>query len=130
MISCYSEISNTGFTSVLEELPYWSAPSGLELLNTIQLRSNLKVLDTGSGSGYQMIELAQRLGNSSIIYGMEQEDEAFKRIIQIRNKYHLNNIEPIKGGMEKLPFADQYFDLIVSNIGMRNLENLCFTIRL
>ncbi|MFC2113058.1 class I SAM-dependent methyltransferase [Bacteroidota bacterium] len=123
MTSFFSEICNTGITSITEELPYWSTPSGLEIMNSVQLKPNLKVLDTGSGSGYQMIELAQRLGNSSMVFGMEQEDEILERIIQISEKYQLNNIEAIKGNIDRLPFGDHYFDLIVSNIGIRNIDN-------
>jgi 2-polyprenyl-3-methyl-5-hydroxy-6-metoxy-1,4-benzoquinol methylase len=82
MISCYPKTCDTGLTPVFEGFPYCSAPSGLDVLNTVKLKPHLKVLDIGSGSGYLLIELAQRLGNSCIVYGLEQGDEAPGRIGQ------------------------------------------------
>ena len=121
---CYSDTCKPGHTSPFEELPFWSAPSGLDILNTVTLKPKLKVLDTGSGSSCQLIELALRLGNSSTVFGMGRTDEEVRSINRISDMLHLDNVKVFRSDTDKLPFADQYFDLIVSNAGIRNNYNL------
>jgi len=57
--------------SVIDELPLWSAPFGLKLLDTIKLKSGINVLDIGSGLGFPLLEIAQRLGTTSTVYGIQ-----------------------------------------------------------
>ena len=103
---------------------HWLTPPGLEILNTVHMKPDMKVLDTGTGSGNQIIELSQRLGRSSTVYGLEYRDEAIQSIIQKCDRLRLDNIEVFKGEMDDLPFADGYFDLIISNNGFRNVSTL------
>ncbi|MFA6599232.1 MAG: hypothetical protein WCS69_16030 [Ignavibacteriaceae bacterium] len=42
---------------VLDELPIWSAPFGLKLLNAIEYKRNLFILDIGFGTGFPLTEL-------------------------------------------------------------------------
>lgn len=47
--------------SIIDEFPFWSAPFGLDLLDTIILKPNTIALDIGSGLGFPLIERAMRL---------------------------------------------------------------------
>lgn len=118
---------NTGdkdLVSIIDELPLWSAPFGLSLLDKIKMNKGMNVLDIGSGEGFPAIEIAQRLGESSKIYGIDPWKEANERA-EFKIKYHgLKNIEIIYGYAEKLPFNNSFFDLLVSNNGINNVENL------
>ena len=67
-LDSHYDLSNEALVSVIDELPLWSAPFGLSLLNTIKLKRNLNVLDVGFGFGFPLIEVAMRLGNSSKVY--------------------------------------------------------------
>ncbi len=110
--------------SVIDELPLWSAPFGLSILNTIKMAKSLKVLDIGSGLGFPAIEIAQRLGDSSFVYGVDPWKQANERANLKILKYGLKNIKIIEGMAEKLPFENSYFNLIVSNNGINNVENV------
>jgi len=110
--------------SSIDELSLWSAPFGLNLLDTIKMNKNMNVLDVGSGQGFPAIELAQRLGESSFIYGIDPWKEAVERAEFKINQHQLKNIKIIQGYAEKLPFENSYFDLIVSNNGINNVEDL------
>lgn len=110
--------------SVIDELPLWSAPFGLKLLDIIKIKKNITVLDIGCGLGFQLIEVAQRLGESSTVYGIDPWGKALKRAEKKIKKYKIQNVRIINSSAEKLPFENSFFDLIISNNGINNVENL------
>ena len=110
--------------SVIDELPLWSAPFGLKLLDTIKLKPNINALDIGCGLGFPLIEVAQRLGASSKIYGIDPWKAAIDRINLKIKTYDIKNAEVKEGVAETLPFENNFFDLIVSNNGINNVEDI------
>jgi len=110
--------------SVIDELPLWSAPFGLSLLDTVNLKPNINALDVGCGLGFPLIELSQRLGASCKVYGIDPWKSAIERINLKVKTYDLKNVIAINGVAEKLPFDDNFFDLIVSNNGINNVEDM------
>jgi ubiquinone/menaquinone biosynthesis C-methylase UbiE len=109
---------------VIDELPLWSAPFGLKLLDTIKLKPNINALDIGCGLGFPLIEVAQRLGASSKVYGIDPWEAAIDRINLKIKTYDIKNVEAIEGVAETLPFENNFFDLIVSNNGINNVEDI------
>ncbi len=116
--------ADKNFISVIDELPLWSAPFGLKLLDTIKIKRGITVLDVGCGLGFPLIEIAQRLGISSLVIGIDPWKEAVDRCRQKIKKYNIANIEVIEGAAEQMPFEDNYFDLIVSNNGINNVQDM------
>ncbi len=110
--------------SVIDELPLWSAPFGLKLLDTIEFKPNIKVLDIGCGLGFPLIEISQRLGKSCKIFGIDPWKTAMDRINLKIKTYNIKNASAIEGVAENLPFENKFFDLIVSNNGLNNVEDL------
>jgi len=110
--------------SVIDELPLWSAPFGLKLLDTITMKPNRTILDIGCGTGFPLIELAQRFGSTCHVYGIDPWGKALERIRQKLNVYSITNVTVQAGVAEKMPFADVLFDLIVSNNGLNNVQDL------
>ncbi len=108
--------------STYDELPLWSAPFGLLLLKYLELKPNLTVLDLGSGTGFPLLELAECLGNSCKLYGIDTWEMANKRVKQKIQNYGLSNVEIIEGSAESIPFGDNTVDLIVSNLGINNFD--------
>ncbi len=118
------DIKDKNLISSLDELPLWSAPFGISLLNKIKMNKGMNVMDIGSGVGFPSIEIAQRLGESSKVYGLDPWIEANERAEFKIKFYDLKNIEIIYGFAEKLPFGNSFFDLIVSNNGINNVEDI------
>jgi len=114
--------------SVIDEIPLWSAPFGLKLLDVITLKPGINALDIGSGFGFPLLEVAQRLGTSSNVYGIDPWEQAIERVKLKIKQYDLTNVEIIKGVAERLPFENNFFDLIVSNNGINNVENIELTL--
>jgi len=107
-----------------DELCLWAAPFGLTMLDTITYKKNMKVIDIGCGVGFPLIELAQRLGSNSKIYGIDPWEKALEKVKHKANVLRLNNIELIAKGAEELPFEEGYLNLIVSNNGLNNVNDI------
>ena len=118
------DLENEELVSVIDELPLWSAPFGLSLLKTIQLKKNINVLDIGFGLGFPIVEVAMRLGNSSKVYGIDPWKAAIKRTKDKINQYGISNIELIEGVAEEIPLEENSIDLIISNNGINNVNDL------
>ena len=67
---------------IYDDLPQWSAMCGLVLLKHLPLRPNLRVLDLGCGDGFPTLEIAQRLGATSRVIGIDPWADAIRKAIQ------------------------------------------------
>ncbi len=118
------DLSNKELVSVIDELPLWSAPFGLKLLDKINYRKNITALDIGSGLGFPLLEVAMRLGNSCKIYGIDPWEAAVERIQAKIKIYGISNVKVFTGLAEKIPLPDKSVDLIFSNNGLNNVNDV------
>lgn len=81
------------FVSFYDELPLWSAPFGLLLLENIPLKVDSTILDVGFWTGFPLIHLARRFGPNSSIYGIDPWEPAVKRV---QAKIESNGVQNIK----------------------------------
>ena len=106
-----------------DDLPLWSAPFGMTLLDTIRMKSGINILDIGSGSGFPMLELAERMGKTCMVYGLDPSGDAIKMITAKKEARGIELAKIVKGVAEEIPFPDEYFGLIVSNNGLNNVDD-------
>ena len=106
-----------------DDLPLWSAPIGLTLLDTIRMKSHINVLDIGSGSGFPMLELAERMGKTCMVYGLDPSEDAIRMITAKKEAKGIEFAKIVRGVAEEIPFPDEYFGLIVSNNGLNNVTD-------
>jgi len=116
------------FISYLDELPFWSAPFGIKLLEKIEPKKNMTVLDIGFGTGFPLIELAMRLGHTCTVYGIDPWKEANDLVRQKLTVYGINNVQLLPVQAQNLAplqsLQDQSVDLIVSNNGLNNVDDM------
>lgn len=117
------DVHDPAVVASIDDLPLWSAPFGLRLLDTVELRRDMSVLDVGSGMGFPCVDLAQRLGPTSTVHGVDPWTEANDRARAKLRTWGVTNVEIVEGVVEDLPFEDAYFDLIVSNNGTNNVDD-------
>ncbi len=110
--------------AAMEELPLWSAPFGLALLETAKLLPGMKVLDLGCGTGFPLLELAARLGPRGQVTGLDPWQAGLERARAKAELRGIANLRLVEGGAEAMPFEDRSFDLIVSNNGLNNVKDL------
>ncbi|MFH0909078.1 MAG: class I SAM-dependent methyltransferase [bacterium] len=108
---------------IYDDLPQWSAMCGFVLLRHLPLRQNLRVLDLGCGDGFPTLEIAQRLGNTSRVIGIDPWSDAIRKAKRKSEIMGIPNVEFVEGDAGKLPFEDHSFDLIVSNLLINNLSD-------
>jgi ubiquinone/menaquinone biosynthesis C-methylase UbiE len=109
---------------VADESPIWSAPFGLKLLDYIDYKSNISVIDIGFGTGFPLTEIALRLGDSSIVYGIDPWKDAIERVKKKIEYYGITNIRIIEGVAESIPLDNDSIDLITSNNGINNVDDI------
>jgi ubiquinone/menaquinone biosynthesis C-methylase UbiE len=109
--------------SAFDELPLWSAPFGLRLLETVRLGPGLTVLDVGFGTGFPLLELAQRLGASARLYGVDPWAAALARAREKARACGIANVVLLRAVAERLPLRAASVDLVVSNNGLNNVQD-------
>jgi ubiquinone/menaquinone biosynthesis C-methylase UbiE len=109
--------------SAIDELPLWSAYFGMPLLEMVELRAGIDVLDIGSGSGFPSLELSQRLGSGCRIYCVDPWKQACGRLGEKADTLGAYNIKILNTGAETLPLPDSSIDLVVSNNGINNVDD-------
>jgi SAM-dependent methyltransferase len=115
--------------SVIDDLPLWSSPFGLRLLDTIIMKKNIRALDIGCGTGFPLVEIAERLGDTCKVHGIDPWEQALDRVREKLTVYDIDNVELVTGRAEDMPFDSGCFDLIVSNNGINNVSDMTKTIQ-
>ncbi|MFN8503352.1 class I SAM-dependent methyltransferase [Kouleothrix sp.] len=117
------DLADPAFVSCYDELPLWSAGFGELLLRHVPLRPGISALDLGCGTGFPLLELAQRLGPGSRVYGIDPWRAALARAGRKAGLWQVAQVLCVAGDAARLPFADGQIDLIVSNLGINNFES-------
>jgi arsenite methyltransferase len=73
------DFSSPHVIAAYDELPLWSAVFGLVLLDEVPLARVKTVLDVGCGTGFPLIELAERLGPGAHVHGLDPWSAALTR---------------------------------------------------
>ncbi len=109
--------------SIFDDAPTWSAPFGAVLLERVEMRPGLEVLDVGCGTGLPAIELANRLGRGCRVIAVDVWRAALDRVARKAAAQRLPGVVPIRAAAEALPFAPRRFDLVISTNGLNNVQD-------
>jgi SAM-dependent methyltransferase len=80
-----------------------------------ELRSGEVVLDLGSGGGIDVLLSARRVGPTGWAYGLDMTDEMLALARENQRKAGVENVEFLKGEIERIPLPDRSVDVIISN---------------
>jgi len=80
-------------------------------LETAGLRQGQKVLEVGCGPGFFTIPAAKIVGTAGIVYAVDVNPRAVKRVEEKMRKYGINNIKPILGNAANSGLPDSSIDL-------------------
>lgn len=108
--------------ALFDELPLWSSYAGQLLLDHVPLTAR-RSLDLGCGTGFPLLELAERLGRGASVTGVDPWRLALCRAARKRDTWRVPQAELVNGDGARLPFRDATFDLVVSNLGVNNFDD-------
>ena len=117
------DFSSPALLAAYDELPLWSAMFGLLLLEDVPVSGVATVLDVGCGTGFPLIELAERLGPGAQVHGLDPWSGGLARAAEKIASRGTPNVTLHEGTASAMPFADSTFDLIVSNLGVNNFDD-------
>jgi len=128
-LSFRADFSSPRIIAAYDESPLWSAMFGLLLLDEVPLTSVRRVLDVGCGTGFPLIELAERLGPAVEVHGVDIWAAGLQRCREKVEARATPNVHIHETSATSMPFANQVFDLIVSNLGVNNFNDRDAAIR-
>ena len=73
------------------------------------------VLDLGAGGGIDVLLSAKRVGPAGKAYGLDMTDEMLSLAMENKRRAGAENVEFLKGDIEKIPLPDASVDVIISN---------------
>jgi arsenite methyltransferase len=73
------------------------------------------VLDLGSGGGIDVLLSARRVGPTGKVYGLDMTDEMLALARANQRKAGVENVEFLKGEIERIPLPDNSVDVVISN---------------
>jgi arsenite methyltransferase len=80
-----------------------------------ELKPGETVLDLGSGGGIDVLLSAKRVSPGGKAYGLDMTDEMLALARENQKKAGIENVEFLKGEIEKIPLPDNSVDVVISN---------------
>src|ERR1700683_2219724 len=80
-----------------------------------QLNPGEVLLDLGSWGGIDVLLSAKRVGPSGKAYGLDMTDEMLALANENKRKAGAENVEFLKGEIERIPLPDNSVDVVISN---------------
>jgi arsenite methyltransferase len=81
----------------------------------IELKEGEVVLDLGSGGGIDVLLSARRVGPTGKAFGLDMTDEMLALARANQKRAGVENVEFLKGEIEKIPLPDNSVDVLISN---------------
>jgi ubiquinone/menaquinone biosynthesis C-methylase UbiE len=107
-----------------EILPIWSERFGRMLMRKLAVPPKAMVLDVGGGTGYPALEVLRRMDDQGRIISIDPSspmlDVARAKAGSLGGKrifFRSESVEP------RLTFADDVFDLVISNLTLQDLDD-------
>jgi arsenite methyltransferase len=103
---------------LIARVPDGSAESFAGVANPFSLgplEPGADVLDLGSGAGTDSLVAAQMVGEEGSVTGVDMTPEMIVKARASVDELGLPNVEFVEAEAERLPFADESFDVVISN---------------
>ena len=107
-----------GYPAELANVPETAVQSFAGVANPFslgRLEAGARVLDLGSGAGTDSLVAAQMVGPEGTVTGIDMTPEMLAKARAAAAAMGATNVEFVDAEAERLPFADESFDIVISN---------------
>ena len=80
-------------------------------------------VDLGSGRGTDAMRLAEEVGASGMVYGLDISDGMIQKAEKTAARLGIENVKFIKTDLEDMPLEDKSVNLVISNCVINHAEN-------
>lgn len=80
-------------------------------------------VDLGSGRGTDVLRLAENVGRTGFVYGIDISDGMIQKAISTAGRLGITNVEFIHSPLEKIKLGDNIADLIISNCSINHASD-------
>lgn len=117
---CCGEVDYTIFSEDYSRLNGYNPDADLGLgcglpTEYAGIREGDSVLDLGSGAGNDCFVARSIVGDEGSVTGLDFTDEMLEKANINNQKLGFDNVVFVKGDIEKMPFIEEVFDVVISN---------------
>ena len=80
-------------------------------------------VDLGSGRGTDVLRMAESVGETGFVYGIDISDGMLEKARKNAEKFNVRNVRFVKSELEKLELKDNIADLVISNCTLNHAED-------
>ncbi|MCX8123803.1 MAG: methyltransferase domain-containing protein [Spirochaetes bacterium] len=80
-------------------------------------------VDLGSGRGTDVLRMADAVGKTGFVYGIDISDGMISTSQELSNKFGYTNVAFIQSDLATIPLADNTADLIISNCTINHAQD-------
>ncbi len=80
-------------------------------------------VDLGSGRGTDVLRIAESVGETGFVYGIDISDGMLEKASQNAAKFKVTNVRFVKSELEKLELPDKVADLVISNCTLNHADD-------
>ena len=84
-------------------------------INYAEAQLNETCVDLGSGRGTDVIRLAEAVGKSGFVYGIDISEGMIEKAYDTAQRLNITNVKFIHSNLEKIRLQDNIADLVISN---------------
>jgi ubiquinone/menaquinone biosynthesis C-methylase UbiE len=80
-------------------------------------------IDLGSGRGTDVLRLAEEVGPTGFVYGIDVTEEMIRKATSTAAKMGIENVRFIQSDLEQIPLENEVAHLIISNCTLNHVSN-------
>ena len=84
-------------------------------INYAEVKTGEVCVDLGSGRGTDVLRMAESVGKTGFVYGIDISDGMLEKARRNAEKLGVTNVSFVRSELEKLELPDQLADLVISN---------------
>ncbi|MDK2886171.1 MAG: demethylmenaquinone methyltransferase / 2-methoxy-6-polyprenyl,4-benzoquinol methylase [Thermosipho sp. (in: thermotogales)] len=89
-----------------------------------KINKNDKCLDLCCGTGKFAHQISKIVSSNQIVYGLDISEKMLEIAIKKSKAKPLKNVQFILGDAMKLPFENDFFDVVITGWGLRNIPDI------